>query len=203
LSPSFIFALRFLKWEEFPTRTAEGLKLSGAHNPLKKERWVRGLNQQFAKLSYALKRTGGSNPPLSANELLNFLTGIDVLRIFKPDGMFDFEKLEVYQIAKTVVHKSLREIYANQRIDPYLKDQWKQASLCILLDLAEATGRLLTDEKRQLINKSRSSVFECASMLEILKELELIDKSDCDWYYEQYERLSKMLLAMYRSHEHK
>ena len=30
------------------------------------ERWVRGLNQQFAKLSYALKRTGGSNPPLSA-----------------------------------------------------------------------------------------------------------------------------------------
>ena len=30
------------------------------------ERWVSGLNQQFAKLSYVNTRTGGSNPPLSA-----------------------------------------------------------------------------------------------------------------------------------------
>jgi len=31
-----------------------------------RERWVSGLNQQFAKLSYMSKCTGGSNPPLSA-----------------------------------------------------------------------------------------------------------------------------------------
>jgi hypothetical protein len=30
------------------------------------ERWVSGLNQQFAKLSYWVTGTGGSNPPLSA-----------------------------------------------------------------------------------------------------------------------------------------
>jgi hypothetical protein len=30
------------------------------------ERWVSGLNQQFAKLSYGSNCTGGSNPPLSA-----------------------------------------------------------------------------------------------------------------------------------------
>jgi hypothetical protein len=29
------------------------------------ERWVSGLNQQFAKLSYWVTGTGGSNPPLS------------------------------------------------------------------------------------------------------------------------------------------
>ena len=29
------------------------------------ERWVSGLNQQFAKLSYWKTGTGGSNPPLS------------------------------------------------------------------------------------------------------------------------------------------
>ena len=120
-----------------------------------------------------------------------------------PTDMFDFEKLEVYQIAKAVVHKSLREIYSNAKIDPYLKDQWKAASLSIILDLAEATGRLLTEEKRQLINKSRSAVFECAAILETCKELEFLGKSECEWYYEQYERLSKMLLAMYRSHDNK
>jgi four helix bundle protein len=115
--------------------------------------------------------------------------------------MFDFEKLEVYQIAKTVVHKSLREIYANPKIDAYLKEQWKATSLNILLHLAEATGRLLTDEKKQLINRSRSAVFECAAILETFRELEFITKNDFDWYYGQYERLSKMLLAMYRSHD--
>jgi hypothetical protein len=52
--PTSIFAL------PFSDRFEEKELLS----PL--ERWVRGLNQQFAKLSYALKRTGGSNPPLSA-----------------------------------------------------------------------------------------------------------------------------------------
>ncbi len=33
----------------------------------KTERWVSGLNQQFAKLSYLETGTGGSNPPLSAS----------------------------------------------------------------------------------------------------------------------------------------
>ena len=32
------------------------------------ESWVSGWNQQFAKLSYGLNCTGGSNPPLSAKE---------------------------------------------------------------------------------------------------------------------------------------
>ena len=30
------------------------------------ERWVSGWNHMFAKHAYVLKRTGGSNPPLSA-----------------------------------------------------------------------------------------------------------------------------------------
>jgi len=115
--------------------------------------------------------------------------------------MFDFEKLEVYQIAKAVVHKSLQEIYSNQKIDIYLRDQWKRASLNIVLLLADATGRLITEDKKSLLNQSRSAVFECAALVEILREFDVVNKPDCDWYYENYERLSKMLLAMYRSHD--
>ena len=115
--------------------------------------------------------------------------------------MFDFEKLEVYQIAKAVVHKSLKEGCSNQKIETYLKDQWKQTSLNIVLHLADATGRLVTEDKKVLLNRSRSAVFECAAMLEIFREFDLVNKADCDWYYENYERLSKMLLAMYRSHD--
>ncbi len=34
------------------------------------ERWVSGLNQQFAKLRYWATGTGGSNPPLSASKVV-------------------------------------------------------------------------------------------------------------------------------------
>ena len=54
--------------------------------------------------------------------------------------MFDFEKLEVYQIAKGVVTDSLKIIYSNTNLDTYIKDQWKKASMDILLNLAEGTG---------------------------------------------------------------
>ena len=53
--------------------------------------------------------------------------------------MFDFEKLEVYQIAKGVVSDSLKIIYSNKDLDPYIKDQWKKASMYILMNLAEGT----------------------------------------------------------------
>ena len=47
----------------------------GLNFPGLMERWVSGLNQQFAKLPYPIKGTGGSNPPLSAGFLQICRTG--------------------------------------------------------------------------------------------------------------------------------
>ena len=41
------------------------------------ERWLSGRKRQFAKLLYGLNRTGGSNPPLSANFTSNELRSLD------------------------------------------------------------------------------------------------------------------------------
>jgi hypothetical protein len=52
------------------------------------ERWVSGLNQQFAKLRYWATGTGGSNPPLSATKprqlqrRFNIFASIRMLRYF-------------------------------------------------------------------------------------------------------------------------
>jgi hypothetical protein len=46
--------------------------------------------------------------------------------------MFDFEKLEVYQIAKALVVDTLKHIYSNSQLDPYIKEEWKKASMGIL-----------------------------------------------------------------------
>ena len=50
------------------------------------ERWVSGWNQQFAKLSYSARGTGGSNPPFSAKRCNDvsasfFVSGYGAVRL--------------------------------------------------------------------------------------------------------------------------
>ena len=115
--------------------------------------------------------------------------------------MFDFEKLEVYQIAKGVVTDSLKIIYSNSNLDAYIKDQWKKASMDILLNLAEGTGRMTSTDKKHYITISRSAVFECVAILQILGETGALPLAEAQNLYDRYEKISKMLLGMYRSHE--
>jgi four helix bundle protein len=114
--------------------------------------------------------------------------------------MFDFEKLEVYQIAKGLVTDSLKVIYSNEKLDPYIKDQWKVATMNIIINLAEGTGRMTNADKKHYITISRSAVFECVAILQVLGELGSIPLSQAQDLYDRYEKVSKMLLGMYRSH---
>ena len=115
--------------------------------------------------------------------------------------MFDFEKLEVYQIAKGVVADSLKIIYSNATLDVYIKDQWKRASMDIILNLAEGTGRMISADKKHFITISRSAVFECVAILQILGDTGALPLAEAQNLYERYEKISKMLLGMYRSHD--
>jgi four helix bundle protein len=115
--------------------------------------------------------------------------------------MFDFEKLEVYQVIKSQNLKVLTFISKSTSIDIFLKDQWKRASLSILLNLAEGTGRMSVQDKKHFYTLARGSVFECVAILDILHEMELIDNEFFQDVYNGYEQASKMLLAMYRSME--
>jgi four helix bundle protein len=113
--------------------------------------------------------------------------------------MFDFEKLDVYQVVKDQNLKALAFITKSTEVDPYLKDQWKRASLSILLNLAEGTGRMSVQDKKHFYTVARSSVFECVAILDLLHEMELVDNEFYKDIYTGYEQASKMLLAMYRS----
>jgi four helix bundle protein len=114
--------------------------------------------------------------------------------------MFDFEKLEVYQIVKDQNINVLRFLLTSKSIDPYFLDQWKRASMSILMNLAEGTGRMTHADKKHYYTIARGSVFECVSILDILKGLEYIPKEQYDEFYQKYEQISKMLLGMYRSY---
>jgi four helix bundle protein len=114
--------------------------------------------------------------------------------------MFDFEKLDVYQVIKINNSKILKFIFSHPTLDEYIKDQWKQACLSIILNLAEGTGRMTANDKKQFLTIARGSVFESVAILETVKELGMIEDELFNEYYESYEQISKMLLGMIRSY---
>ena len=88
---------------------------------------------------------------------------------------FDFEKLDIYKISiqYTVVSDGiLKEI---PRGNGHLVDQLQRASTSIVLNLCEGSGEYSKSEKARFYRISRRSATECASVLEILKVLKLVD----------------------------
>jgi four helix bundle protein len=114
--------------------------------------------------------------------------------------MFDFEKLDVYQMVKEQNVKVLMFLRNLKEVDPYLIDQWKRASLSSLLNLAEGTGRMTDSDKRHYLTISRGSIFESVAILDLLKSMDLITEKDFQEFYNKYEQISKMLLGMFRSY---
>jgi len=114
--------------------------------------------------------------------------------------MFDFEKLDVYQVVKTNNARIFKYIIGHPEMDEYIKDQWKRSNLGIILNLAEGTGRMTNADKKQFLTVARGSVFVSVAILETLKELGILDEVLFKEFYDGYEQISKMLLGMIRSY---
>jgi four helix bundle protein len=114
--------------------------------------------------------------------------------------MFDFEKLDVYQVVKAQSARVIFFLRKENNIDPYIADQWKKASLSIFLNLAEGTGRMTDQDKKHFLTISRGSVYECTAIIDLLKTTKDIDEATFTELYGYYEQISKMLLGMYRSY---
>jgi four helix bundle protein len=117
--------------------------------------------------------------------------------------MFDFEKLEVYQLVKEQTNLVFKQIAKTEGLDSLIRDSWKNASLQVLLQLVQASGRVSTSEKKNLLTAARGYVFECSAILDLLKASGEVDAEKFEELYNNYERISKMLLGMFRSYESK
>lgn len=113
--------------------------------------------------------------------------------------MFDFEKLEVYRKAKSLNKEVSLFLKENKNVDSYIKDQLRRASISIVINIAEGSGKFSRADKRNFYTISRGSVYECVSLTELVKEEGLISESSFNSFYNKYEELSKMLLALINS----
>ena len=115
--------------------------------------------------------------------------------------MFDFEKLDVYQEMRSANGKVLKLLFSSKSIDPYLVDQFKRASLGALLNLSEGTGRMTNADKKRFYVSARASIFETTAIIQVLKDLHMIEDNLYQELYDNYEKISRMLLGMIRSQE--
>jgi len=113
--------------------------------------------------------------------------------------MFDFEKLEVYQLMKEQHNKVMLLLRQDDHMDRQVHDHWKNAMLLAVMNLVQASARVNSNEKRDLITISRGYIFECSSLLDLVNSTNGIGSVTYQDLYENYERISKMLLGMYKS----
>jgi len=113
--------------------------------------------------------------------------------------MFDFENLEVYRKAKDLNREVLHFLKENKRIDSYIRDQLRRASISIVINIAEGSGKFSKADKRNFYTTSRGSVYECVSLFELIFGENEITKEKFNNFYLKYEILSKMLLGLINS----
>jgi len=117
--------------------------------------------------------------------------------------MFDFEKLEVYQLMKEQHNKVMLMLRQNDQMDIQIHDHWKNAMLMAVMNLVQASARINSIEKKDLITVSRGYIFECSSLLDLVNSTDKIPSATYQELYDNYERISKMLLGMYKSFNNK
>jgi len=113
--------------------------------------------------------------------------------------MFDFEKLTVYIKIKELNKEILFFLKLNKNIDPFLKNQLKRASISIVINIAEGSGRFTKPDKKNFYIIARGSTYECVSILDIIKDEKYIFEDEFLKFYKKFEEISKMLLGLIHS----
>ncbi|SFT64589.1 four helix bundle protein [Lishizhenia tianjinensis] len=109
--------------------------------------------------------------------------------------MFDFEKLHVYSRTKEY-NKKVTDLISISNYNRTTKDQLRRASLSILLNIAEGSGRFTNPDRRKFYIISRGSIFECIAIFDYLHYINQLDKVQFDLFYKELEEISKMLYTM-------
>ena len=113
--------------------------------------------------------------------------------------MFDFEKLDLYQEVRAASCKILKWVAFHPTMDEYYSQRFKLVVTGIAAELAEGTARLGFHEKKKHYTDSRVFVFECVTLLHIMKDMDAISEDEFEDFYQDMDKISRMLLGMIRS----
>jgi four helix bundle protein len=112
--------------------------------------------------------------------------------------VFDFEKLIAYQKARDV-NKRIQKLLIEKKANVFLRDQLYRASVSMVINIAEGTGKLSKNDRKNFYVISRGSVFECASLLEMLCDEAVIQSDELNLFKSGLEEVSRLLSGLINS----
>jgi four helix bundle protein len=111
----------------------------------------------------------------------------------------DFERLDVYRCAIEFLALAVRVTARMPRGHADLRDQLRRASSSIPLNIAEGTGKTGPADRAHFHAIARGSAFECAAILDVLRELAAIPAEDFDEGKHLLSRIVAMLTRLCRA----
>jgi four helix bundle protein len=90
---------------------------------------------------------------------------------------FDHAKLDVFQVAIQWVKLSEQIVSQLPRGRAHLADQLHRASTSIPFNIAEGAGEFVFQEKSRFYRIAKRSSTECASILEVCYQLQLVEEN--------------------------
>jgi four helix bundle protein len=112
--------------------------------------------------------------------------------------MFDFQNLEVYKKAK-IFHIDCKKIITTYKLESYTNNQLGRASLSVALNIAEGAGKFSKPDRRNFFITARASIYECAAILDILHDEQIISNEEFNEYLLKADELSRILYAMIKN----
>ncbi len=114
--------------------------------------------------------------------------------------MFEFQNLEIYKKAKAF-HVSMNSVIQKTKLQKTIIDLLYRESFSIPLNIAEGSGRFSKPDRKNFFIISRSSVFECVAILDILHDNMQIEENEFKLHLKSADELSRMLFAMIKNLE--
>lgn len=109
--------------------------------------------------------------------------------------MFAFQDLAVYKKSKQF-HMECKKIIQNIPYDKMVVDQLNRASLSIILNIAEGSGKFSNADRKKFFIIARASIFECVAILDILHDENKIDPSVFKNQLVISDQISRILFTM-------
>jgi four helix bundle protein len=106
-------------------------------------------------------------------------------------GMFGFQKLEIYQLAKEIVkynYELTKKFPSEEKFA--LVQQMNRAAVSIPSNIAEGTSRRSNKDKAHFINIAYGSLMELVCQMEISLEIGYIEQNEYDEFIRRTKNLS-------------
>jgi four helix bundle protein len=110
--------------------------------------------------------------------------------------MMDHEKLEVYQRARAFNRRIYALLSALRTVRIDLVDQLQRAAASVLLNLAEGAGEYSRKEKARFYRMARRSATECAAILDLLVDNQIVGERDVEPLLEDLTIIVSMLVRL-------